>query len=264
MASSFVTSIVYNFKFYGLVGSSPQVGRKTTSNDKSHNKDVLSTADDSASYTFSSICAGTFYGFSPLVWTYAVGSEVFAMNNFFASYILYLTCKYVVALTMDDRSTSPLSHAYYGAFVFGLGLCNQHTLILYEVPLVLYILYTLYIKYSGKLPLILLKLGISFICGMSPYVYLYWSDKYNLRRGSWGDSSTLSGFIKHFRRADYGTFQLFSGNSGKNSEGLIERLGAHFNDFVETQTFLGYFSVVLVLIGCMLPLPVVAAARVVV
>ena len=135
LASSLITSTVYNFKFYGLVESSPQVGRKTTSKDKAHNKDVLSAANDSASYAFGSICAGTFYGFSPLVWTYAVGSEVFAMNNFFASYILYLTCKYVVTLTMEERSTSPLSHAYYGAFVFGLGLCNQHTLILYEVPL---------------------------------------------------------------------------------------------------------------------------------
>ena len=182
-ASSLVTSIVYNFKFYGLVGSSPQVGRKTTSNDKPHNEDVLSTANDSSSYIFSSICAGTFYGLSPLVWTYAVGSEVFALI-IFASYILYLTCKYVV--TDDGGQIRIASPTLTMAFVFGLGLCNQHTLILYEVPLIVYILYTLYIKYPAKSPLILLKLGISFICGMSPYVYLYWSDKYNLRRGSWG------------------------------------------------------------------------------
>ena len=49
LASSLITSTVYSLKFYGLVASAPQVGRKTTSNDKSHNEDVLSAANDSVS-----------------------------------------------------------------------------------------------------------------------------------------------------------------------------------------------------------------------
>jgi len=257
LSSSLITSTIYNMKYYNIINVNIVSKVQSKSNKKS--KQQQQQHDNTIYYTFSSICGGTLYGFSPLVWTYAVGSEVFAMNNFFASYILYLTCKYVIALsttTTTTENSNPLLHAYYGSFIFGLGLCNQHTLILYEIPLILYILYTLYHKYNNianggayQLSMIVLKLTISFILGLSPYTYLYWSDKYNLKRGSWGDSSTLDGFFKHFRRADYGTFQLFSGTSGKNSEGLIERLIAHMDDFIMKQTCLNYFVIVLLCIG---------------
>ena len=48
--------------------------------------------------------------------------------------------------------------------------------------------------------------------------------------GSWGDLNTLSGFLNHFRRKDYGTFTLFSGNDNE-AESALTRSILWFNDF---------------------------------
>lgn len=57
----------------------------------------------------------------------------------------------------------------------------------------------------------------------------------NPQQGSWGHVVTLEGFIHHFRRADYGTFQLFSGSSGKSAEGFWERNSAYLKDIMYEQ-----------------------------
>ena len=41
--------------------------------------------------------AGLLYAFSPLVWQYSVGSEVFALNNFFAALVVYLALQFARA-----------------------------------------------------------------------------------------------------------------------------------------------------------------------
>jgi hypothetical protein len=40
-----------------------------------------------------------------------------------------------------------------------------------------------------------------FFLGMTPYVYLIVSDTFFPQPMSWGDCSTLTGFLKHFVRA---------------------------------------------------------------
>lgn len=57
--------------------------------------------------------------------------QVFAMNNFFVCLLLYLTLLY-----FDTLDTNV---ARWGAFVMGLGLTNQHTLIVFEGPLMVHI-----------------------------------------------------------------------------------------------------------------------------
>lgn len=47
--------------------------------------------------------------------------------------------------------------------------------------------------------------------------------------------ASLTGFLHHFLRKDYGTFQLFSGNSGQQTAGLMERTFAYFYDVLVTQ-----------------------------
>ncbi len=36
--------------------------------------------------------------------------------------------------------------------------------------------------------------------------------------GSWGNTGTLEGFVTHFTRKEYGTFQLYSGGDAKPSQ----------------------------------------------
>lgn len=50
-----------------------------------------------------------------------------------------------------------------------------------------------------------------------------------------GYLASLSGFLHHFLRKDYGTFQLFSGGSGQQTAGLLERTAAYLKDVLEVQ-----------------------------
>lgn len=131
-------------------------------------------------YTWAGMLAGIMYGFSPLVWTYAVGSEVFALNNLFASLVLNLTAKYATAEFWKGSQSGDF-YMYLGAFVCGLGMCNQHTLILYEIPLIFWILYTQYV--AGKVTVgRILTLALLFFVGLLPYSFLYWSDTYAMKK----------------------------------------------------------------------------------
>lgn len=70
---------------------------------------------------------------SPLTWTYSVGSEVFALNNCFAAALVWLAAERLVG---GKAWAVPA-----GAFLSGLALCNQHTIVLFEIPLILAVLW---------------------------------------------------------------------------------------------------------------------------
>lgn len=170
------------------------------------------------------------FSFSPLIWQYAVTAEVFPMNTFFAALIVYLVLSF--------SRTHCFSTALWGAFVCGLALCNQHTIILYVAPLVLWMLILLRHKLlapGGYIPFI--KLAVAFLVGLLPYIYMPLSA--NLlpenKSMSWGHVATMEGFLHHFLRRDYGTFQLFSGAKGRDAEGFWVRSNAYVNDVYSTQ-----------------------------
>lgn len=54
----------------------------------------------------------------------------------------------------------------------------------------------------------LVKLSLYFSAGLLPYVYLPVSSYLNRARWTWGDQTTLLGFLTHFLREEYGTFNL--------------------------------------------------------
>jgi hypothetical protein len=159
--------------------------------------------------------------FSPLYWQYSISAEVFAMNNLFAAAIIYLVLSF--------SSKQQLSTAVLGAFICGLALCNQHTIVLFEAPLILWMLVLLW-KRNTKTPSLLLLLALAFCMGLLPYMYLPYIATTRPKQGSWGDLATWQGFLHHFLRRDYGTFQLFSGEGGKDSEPWIPRTLAYFQD----------------------------------
>lgn len=65
---------------------------------------------------------GCLFGFSPLIWLYHVSAEVFALNNAFASILLWLTIRVV-------QSEHPnFIDLMLGSFISGLSLTNQHTI----------------------------------------------------------------------------------------------------------------------------------------
>uniref|UniRef100_A0A8C6PHW8 Transmembrane protein 260 n=1 Tax=Nothobranchius furzeri TaxID=105023 RepID=A0A8C6PHW8_NOTFU len=109
--------------------------------------------------------------------------------------------------TLNSRSDGGFQIARWGALCCGLGLCNQHTLVLYVMVIIPWIFYRLYtlkeLSFVG-----LISLGLSFLTGFLPYLYLPVSSYLNAARWSWGDQTTLSGLLNHLLRTEYGTFSL--------------------------------------------------------
>uniref|UniRef100_A0A672TW99 Transmembrane protein 260 n=1 Tax=Strigops habroptila TaxID=2489341 RepID=A0A672TW99_STRHB len=95
----------------------------------------------------------------------------------------------------------------FGAFCCGLSLCNQHTIVLYVACIVPWVLSQLFRKTELSLGH-LLKLGLCFLAGLLPYLYLPASSYLNQARWTWGDQTTFQGFLTHFLREEYGTFNL--------------------------------------------------------
>ena len=81
----------------------------------------------------SAIMGAVGFCLSPLVWTYSVTAEVFSLNNIFSSLIILLTL--IFFEKTEPGSPEAKRCAKVGAFISGLGLCNQHSLIFFVVPL---------------------------------------------------------------------------------------------------------------------------------
>ncbi|MED6291165.1 hypothetical protein CHARACLAT_020668 [Characodon lateralis] len=130
-------------------------------------------------------------------------AEVFTLNNLFVGLLFFLTASFHCA--ENSRQRRKIMH--WGAFCCGLGLCNQHTLVLYVLVIVPWVLSRLHARKELSF-LGLVSLGFCFIAGFLPYIYLPISSYLSTARWSWGDQTTLSGLLTHLLRAEYGTFSL--------------------------------------------------------
>ncbi|NXX96244.1 TM260 protein, partial [Centropus bengalensis] len=162
----------------------------------------------SGSYAGGILAAGVF-SFSRLTWQWSITAEVFSLNNLFVGLLMSLTAHFEEASTAKARSKI----SKLGAFCCGLSLCNQHTIVLYIACIVPWVLSQLFRKAELSLGH-LLKLGLCFLAGLLPYLYLPASSYLNRARWTWGDQTTFQGFLTHFLREEYGTFNLV--NKGRD------------------------------------------------
>jgi hypothetical protein len=158
--------------------------------------------------TIASSIASFSYSFSPLIWEYSITAEVFALNNFCCSILLFLTVRifrnirYFETLNNDKErlqvKKSIVSLMVIGAFFSGISLSNQHASLLHVVVLIPFIILMTasnHILTIGNF----LSSGLAFIFGLMPYLYLYFASL-TPSKGSWGDLSTLGGIMKHILR----------------------------------------------------------------
>nr|XP_031360712.1 transmembrane protein 260 [Lonchura striata domestica] len=162
----------------------------------------------SGSYAGGILAAGVF-SFSRLTWQWSITAEVFSLNNLFVGLLMALTAHFEEASTAEERSKI----SKLGAFCCGLSLCNQHTIVLYVACVVPWVLSRLFRKRELSLGH-LLKLGLCFLAGLLPYLYLPASSYLNRARWTWGDQTTFQGFLTHFLREEYGTFNLAKSEAG--------------------------------------------------
>jgi hypothetical protein len=186
------------------------------------------------------------YGFSPLIWNNALQAEVFSVNNMFVCLITHILVRY---LGRDDPSRH--GQAYLGAFLVGLGLSNQHTLVFYAAIIVP----AVFISGWRRLlrPAHFLLCTLLFTLGMLPYSHMWWLEgcpipwaekdghslgtKYcpqfeHVPRYSWGDRRSFTGFWNHLLRKDYGTFVLAAGGADAHGKpvSLLEGLLFYLED----------------------------------
>ncbi|XP_065144679.1 protein O-mannosyl-transferase TMEM260 isoform X3 [Paramisgurnus dabryanus] len=129
--------------------------------------------------------------------------EVFSLNNLFVGALFALSASFHSAESVNQKK----KFALWGALCCGLSLCNQHTLILYVIVIIPWALLHLYF-HNGLSFYDLVSLGMCFLAGFVPYIYLPISSYLNRARWSWGDQTSLSGLLKHLLRTEYGTFSL--------------------------------------------------------
>jgi hypothetical protein len=77
----------------------------------------------------------------------------------------------------------------WGAFFIGLGLTNQHTLVFYAVPL---IIWAMYLLPSLMRVAVFLKMCAAGLVGLLPYAYLPLASM-RMPAATWGDQSSFQG-----------------------------------------------------------------------
>ncbi|XP_074548789.1 protein O-mannosyl-transferase TMEM260 [Halichoeres trimaculatus] len=164
-----------------------------------------------------SVLAGGLFAVSRLSWQWSVVAEVFTLNNFFVGLLFFLTASFHCAEDSAERRKM----AHWGALCCGLGLCNQHTLVLYVLVIIPWVLYRLHAHRELYFS-VLISLGVCFLVGFLPYIYLPVSSYLNTARWSWGDQTTLSGLLTHLLRAEYGTFSLAKSESSVNLTSMLK------------------------------------------
>ncbi|XP_059952149.1 protein O-mannosyl-transferase TMEM260 isoform X2 [Mesoplodon densirostris] len=169
----------------------------------------------SGSYAGGILAAGVF-SFSRLTWQWSIAAEVFSLNNLFVGLLMALTVHFEEATTAQERSKI----AKIGAFCCGLSLCNQHTVVVYVLCIIPWILFRL-LKEKELSPGSLLKLGLYLSAGLLPYIYLPISSYLHRARWTWGDQTTLLGFLTHFLREEYGTFSLAKSEIGSSMSEIL-------------------------------------------
>ena len=174
---------------------------------------------------WAALAAASLFAFSPRVWPHAVTAEVFALNNLFIAGLIYLTVRFSETAADSGHSHGELQTGLIGCALFfwiGLGLTNHHTLIFYAIPAALLVLTN---RSAMRTPR---QLGIFALCGLVgflPYAYIPIASR-RVPLMSWGDQTTVSGFLDHLLRREYGTFSL---GVQKQAPNLTERLAAYLS-----------------------------------
>jgi hypothetical protein len=90
----------------------------------------------------------------------------------------------LILLTVLFSKSGSLIVSHIGALLCGLALCNQHTIILFEVPLIAWMLFLLRQKISSNYFYLVSHAGLTLI-GLSFYLYLPIVSIISPKAGSW-------------------------------------------------------------------------------
>lgn len=187
------------------------------------------------------VAAAGLFATAPGIWRYAVCAEVFALNNLVNALLLFLA-----VLWTEQEPRAGRRYALLGAFVFGLGLSNHHTILFTAAPLVLWAAWRGHRE--GMRSRDFARLTLPFALGLVPYVWLPLASA-GTSTISWGVTGTWSGFWAHVLRREYGTFQLAPAGVAAGTMAGVTAM-AWARDLIDQVGFWGLPLAVLGVIGC--------------
>jgi hypothetical protein len=185
---------------------------------------------------------------SPLFWSQAIITEVYALNALFAGALLLIASRLALSppgnkgaaaerAGGDRATTSKL--ALFG-FLFGIGLGNHFTLLVIAVPLLYWLWWTL-----GWRRLISVWVIGAFAAGIAIYVYLPISAAQD-PPVNWGNADTVSGFVWMLTAQPYQQY-VFGLATSSIPDRLLSWAELVFAQFNPLGLFVGLMSVPLLL-----------------
>jgi len=155
---------------------------------------------------------------APVVLRLHTSAEVFALNDLLAALVLWLSA--------TEGPVRGVRRVVVLALVGGLGMSNQHTIVLLAPVGLLGVVRG--IREAALPRAATAAIGVGALAlGLAPYLYLFVAPD---TAASWGEVGSLADLIAHFTRADYGGLGAFSVAKGEidpvaNVGALIATLG---------------------------------------
>lgn len=137
---------------------------------------------------FGPILGAVALGCSPIFWGQALVPEVYTLNAFFVTVVLWLLLSWL--WEPNIHRTAPSRKPLFAAFLFGLGMGNHFTLAIAVVPVAAVVLWTK----RRPMPLPWRSMAGALLLGLAVYLYLPIAAAQNPPI-NWGDASTASGFL---------------------------------------------------------------------
>jgi len=160
---------------------------------------------------------------------YATVAEVFALNNLIVALQLYLAAR-----AWSDKN---IRFVYATAFAVGLGLSNHLTSGVAGAVVLSGLLWHTRKWWRELAPA--LGLVAALLAGLLPYVMMPIASASAIPSpAQWGDQSTLTGFLNHVLRREYGPFRL-GGSSFDRKIGTLEQLAFYGRDALRQLVWVG-------------------------
>jgi Protein of unknown function (DUF2723) len=151
---------------------------------------------------YAGLVAAALFGTNAVVWLHANSAEVFGLNATFVALAFFL---WLCVERMPSRR-----FVFGLALASGLAMANHQTFVFVGAPLLLRSLWVARRQLGAKGVALTVGLGA---LGLLPYAYLPVAAA-SKAAISWGNLSTLDGFLDHVLRRNYGTFSMGRATGG--------------------------------------------------
>ncbi|MFH1456845.1 MAG: DUF2723 domain-containing protein [Patescibacteria group bacterium] len=184
-----------------------------------------------------SVASALIFAFTLTFWSQSVVAEVYTLNTFFVSLIIYLLLVWKDKIKVQNFCFADKLLLFI-VFLFGLSLANHQMMILLSPIFVLYVV-LVYPKIFKDYKLILAILFLV-VLGLSVYLYLPIRAAQN-PMFNWGNPQAWSSFKGHVLRQQYNDL-IFKSDEIFDKDKLFF-VSSFFEDVISQFTFLGLFII---------------------